>query len=71
VKPPAILRSNPEASATLRSLRGAMTRSSTRPAGVTKGTMTRILLADDQQVVRQGLRCLLERETDLQVVPRR
>ena len=48
-----------------------MTRSSTRSGGVTKGTMTRILLADDQQVVRQGLRCLLERETDLQVVPRR
>jgi len=45
-----------------------MTRSSTRLGGVTKGTMTRILLADDQQVVRQGLRCLLERETDLQVV---
>jgi DNA-binding NarL/FixJ family response regulator len=30
--------------------------------------MTRILLADDQQVVRQALRCLLERESDLQVV---
>lgn len=45
-----------------------MTRSSIRSGGVTKGTMTRILLADDQQVVRQGLRCRLERETDLQVV---
>jgi two-component system response regulator NreC len=45
-----------------------MTRSSTRSGGGTKGTMTRILLADDQQVVRQALRCLLERETDLQVV---
>lgn len=33
-----------------------------------KGRMTRILLADDQQVVRQALRCLLERETDLRVV---
>jgi two-component system response regulator NreC len=30
--------------------------------------MTRILLADDQQVVRQALRCLIERETDLEVV---
>lgn len=30
--------------------------------------MTRILLANDQQVVRQALRCLLEREPDLQVV---
>lgn len=30
--------------------------------------MTRILLADDQQVVRQALRCLLEREPDLHVV---
>jgi DNA-binding NarL/FixJ family response regulator len=30
--------------------------------------MTRILLADDQQVMRQALRCLLEREADLQVV---
>jgi two-component system response regulator NreC len=30
--------------------------------------MTRILLADDQQVVRQALRCLLERESDLRVV---
>ncbi|HXD95359.1 MAG TPA: response regulator transcription factor [Candidatus Acidoferrum sp.] len=30
--------------------------------------MTRILLADDQQVVRQALRCTLERESDLQVV---
>jgi DNA-binding NarL/FixJ family response regulator len=45
-----------------------MTRSSTRAGGVTKDKMTRILLADDQQVVRQALRCLLERETDLQVV---
>lgn len=33
-----------------------------------KGKMTRILLADDQQVVRQALRCLIEREADLQVV---
>jgi two-component system, NarL family, response regulator NreC len=38
----------------------------TRPSGVTKGKMTR--MADDQPVVRQALRCLLERETDLQVV---
>ncbi|HET7342166.1 MAG TPA: response regulator transcription factor [Methylomirabilota bacterium] len=30
--------------------------------------MTRILLADDQQVVRQALRCLIERENDLEVV---
>ena len=30
--------------------------------------MTRILLADDQQVVRQALRCLIEREADLEVV---
>ena len=30
--------------------------------------MTRILLADDQQIVRQALRCLLERESDLHVV---
>ena len=30
--------------------------------------MTRILLADDQQMVRQALRCLLEREADLEVV---
>jgi len=45
-----------------------MAHSSTRSGGVTKGKMTRILLADDQQVVRQALRCLLERETDLQVV---
>jgi DNA-binding NarL/FixJ family response regulator len=30
--------------------------------------MTRILLADDQRVMRQALRCLLEREADLQVV---
>jgi DNA-binding NarL/FixJ family response regulator len=30
--------------------------------------MTRILLADDQQVVRQALRCLIEREDDLEVV---
>jgi two-component system, NarL family, response regulator NreC len=36
--------------------------------GVVKGRMTRILLADDQQVVRQALRCLLERESDLKVV---
>jgi DNA-binding NarL/FixJ family response regulator len=33
-----------------------------------KGKMTRILLADDQQVVRQALRCLIEREADLEVV---
>lgn len=39
-----------------------------RSDGVTKGKMTRILLADDQQVVRQALRCLLEREADLQVI---
>jgi len=30
--------------------------------------MTRILLADDQQVVRQALRCLIEKEADLEVV---
>ncbi len=30
--------------------------------------MTRILLADDLQVVRQALRCLIEREDDMQVV---
>jgi DNA-binding NarL/FixJ family response regulator len=30
--------------------------------------MTRVLLADDQQVVRQALRCLIERESDLKVV---
>ena len=30
--------------------------------------MTRILLAEDQQVVRQALRCLIEREADLEVV---
>ena len=30
--------------------------------------MTRILLADDQQVIRQALRCLIEREADLEVV---
>ena len=30
--------------------------------------MTRSLLADDQRVMRQALRCLLEREADLQVV---
>jgi DNA-binding NarL/FixJ family response regulator len=34
----------------------------------TKGKMTRILLADDQLVMRQALRCLLEREADFQVV---
>ena len=45
-----------------------MTRSSIRSGGVTKDKMTRILLADDQQVVRQALRCVLERETDLHVV---
>jgi DNA-binding NarL/FixJ family response regulator len=45
-----------------------MGRSTTREGGVTKGKMTRILLADEQQVVRQALRCLLERESDLQVV---
>jgi DNA-binding NarL/FixJ family response regulator len=39
-----------------------------RPDTTTRGKMTRILLADDQQVVRQALRCLLERESDLQVV---
>jgi DNA-binding NarL/FixJ family response regulator len=39
-----------------------------RGGGGTKGKMTRILLADDQQVMRQALRCLLEREADLQVV---
>jgi two-component system, NarL family, response regulator NreC len=33
-----------------------------------KRKMTRILLADDQQVVRQALRCLLEKEGDLEVV---
>jgi CheY-like chemotaxis protein len=32
-----------------------------------KGTVTGILLADDQPVVRQAPRCLLERESDLQV----
>jgi DNA-binding NarL/FixJ family response regulator len=47
-------------------LRMATTRS--RGGGGTKGKMTRILLADDQQVMRQALRCLLEREADLQVV---
>jgi DNA-binding NarL/FixJ family response regulator len=36
--------------------------------GTRKGKMTRILLADDQQVVRQALRCLIERESDLEVV---
>jgi DNA-binding NarL/FixJ family response regulator len=36
--------------------------------GVTRTTMTRILLADDQPVVREALRCLLERESDLRVV---
>jgi DNA-binding NarL/FixJ family response regulator len=30
--------------------------------------MTRLLLADDERVVRQALRCLLEREPDLRVV---
>jgi two-component system response regulator NreC len=45
-----------------------MRRSTTRAGGAKKGKMTRILLADDQQVVRQALRCLLERESDLQVV---
>jgi two-component system, NarL family, response regulator NreC len=45
-----------------------MTRSATRPGGGPKTTMTRILLADDQQVVRQALRCLLELESDLRVV---
>jgi DNA-binding NarL/FixJ family response regulator len=48
--------------------RGAMTRTRSRGGGGTKDTMTRILLADDQQVMRQALRCLLEREADLQVV---
>jgi two-component system, NarL family, response regulator NreC len=42
--------------------------SSLRTRGVAKAKMTRILLADDQQVVRQGLRCLLDHEQDLQVV---
>jgi YesN/AraC family two-component response regulator len=37
-------------------------------SGTKKGKMTRILLADDQQVVRQALRCLIEREADLEVV---
>jgi two-component system, NarL family, response regulator NreC len=36
--------------------------------GVRKARMTRILLADDQQVVRQALRCLIERENDMEVV---
>jgi len=40
----------------------------TRRRGVTKGKMTRILLADDQRIVRKALRCLLERESDLRVV---
>jgi two-component system, NarL family, response regulator NreC len=40
----------------------------TGAAGGKKGRMTRILLADDQQVVRQALRCLIERENDLEVV---
>lgn len=35
---------------------------------IPKKRMTRILLADDQKVVRQALCCLLEREEDLQVV---
>jgi len=34
----------------------------------TEQGMTRLLLADDERVVRQGLRCLLEQEDDLQVV---
>src|SRR5438067_13547958 len=37
-------------------------------SGTRKGKMTRILLAEDQQVVRQALRCLIEREADLEVV---
>ena len=45
-----------------------MANTQARGGGGTKGKMTRILLADDQQVMRQGLRCLLEREADLQVV---
>jgi len=45
-------------------LRGGMSGS----AGSRKGKMTRILLADDQQVVRQALRCLIEKEADLEVV---
>ena len=45
-------------------LRGGMS----GPAGSRKGKMTRILLADDQQVVRQALRCLIEKEADLEVV---
>jgi DNA-binding NarL/FixJ family response regulator len=32
------------------------------------GTSTRIVLADDQNVVREGLKCLLELEDDLEVV---
>jgi DNA-binding NarL/FixJ family response regulator len=45
-----------------------MANTQARGGGGTKGKMTRILLPDDQQVMRQGLRCLLEREPDLQVV---
>jgi DNA-binding NarL/FixJ family response regulator len=45
-----------------------MTNPRARSAGGLKGKMTRILLADDQRVMRQALRCLLEREADLQVV---
>src|SRR5437763_443418 len=37
-------------------------------SGTRKGKMTRILLAEDQQVVRQALRCLIEREADMEVV---
>jgi DNA-binding NarL/FixJ family response regulator len=33
-----------------------------------KGRMTRIFRAEDEAVVRQALRCLLERESDLRVV---
>jgi len=45
-----------------------MERAGTPIEHVTRGNMTRILLADDQQVIRQALRCALERESDLQVV---
>src|SRR5262245_35343017 len=56
------------AARTLRCFRGAMKHPRSRIAGRPKGKMTRILLADDQRVMRQALRCLLEREADLQVV---
>ena len=41
---------------------------SSRRIGVTQGKMTRLVVADEPQVVRQALRCLLERESDLRVV---